>query len=298
MRNGKIATLPHIIIEELNCRLDAGQDGPALLDWLNTHPDVQQSLQEDWEGQPLTKQNLSQWRLGGYREWQLRQDLEEHAQELAEHHHDLDDDLDLQSLPGQLAAALATRYAALLNTWQGQPDADLADELRLLHSLNRDIALLQKTLHQSAQQLRQREEQEKEEAQQRKQILQDKILNPVMAARMEESMADIFGGGPAAENLARLYTAVKYDLPIPKINQPSSKSKPSASKAETPTKPKPARPAPASTAIPSPVAPSHATPPPQSEALILSNKDSLLSPLSPVPYSGCETAEIKLGKSL
>jgi hypothetical protein len=68
-RTGKIARLPKLIRDELNRRLDNGADGPELLAWLNALPEVQAVLAEKFAGRPLSKQNLSDWRLGGYAEW-------------------------------------------------------------------------------------------------------------------------------------------------------------------------------------------------------------------------------------
>lgn len=71
-RRGKIASFPAAIREELNTRLFDGQRGPVILPWLNALPEVQRILDEQWGEQPVTVQNLSEWRKGGYAEW-LRQ---------------------------------------------------------------------------------------------------------------------------------------------------------------------------------------------------------------------------------
>jgi hypothetical protein len=144
-RNGKIARLPGFVREELNTRLDDGQQGESLLDWLHGLPEVQASLEENFQGAPITKQNLSEWRKGGFREWQVRRELCHHACQLAESVLEMNMALDGASLPGALAAMLAARYAAVLNAWDGAPSEDIEAQLRLLHRLNQDIALLQRT---------------------------------------------------------------------------------------------------------------------------------------------------------
>ena len=40
-----------------------------VLDWLNGLPEVREIIEEDFGGVPVSKQNLSEWRAGGYREW-------------------------------------------------------------------------------------------------------------------------------------------------------------------------------------------------------------------------------------
>lgn len=59
-RKGKLACLPYEIREELNRRMRDGARGPALLAWL---------AQVAPQAGPVNAQNLSNWRLGGYRDW-------------------------------------------------------------------------------------------------------------------------------------------------------------------------------------------------------------------------------------
>jgi hypothetical protein len=73
-RNGKIARLPRSVREELNERLERSEESPQLLDWLNALPEVKKVLKSDFAGAPISKQNLSEWRQGGFQEWLARQD--------------------------------------------------------------------------------------------------------------------------------------------------------------------------------------------------------------------------------
>jgi hypothetical protein len=81
-RTGKIARLPRIIRDQLNQRLDDGEQGAPLVAWLNSLPEVQAVLTRDFEGKAIRQQNLSEWRKGGYRDWQAKSDLLEMAQRL------------------------------------------------------------------------------------------------------------------------------------------------------------------------------------------------------------------------
>src|SRR2546428_11367956 len=74
MKNAKIAHLPHQIREQLNHRLQNGEQTKTLLHWLNALPEVKALLEAEFGGHPLNKQTLSDWELGGFREWQNRQD--------------------------------------------------------------------------------------------------------------------------------------------------------------------------------------------------------------------------------
>ena len=72
-RKGKIARLPRYLREKLNRRLDDGEPGPQLLVWLNRCPDVQEVLEREFGGRAVSEQNLSEWRQGGFCEWQQQQ---------------------------------------------------------------------------------------------------------------------------------------------------------------------------------------------------------------------------------
>ena len=80
-RQGKIAQLPLALREEINRRIEDGKTGRDILRWLNAHPTVTQLIQPDAEGLFITDQNFSNWRAGGYADWQRRR---EHVNELRE----------------------------------------------------------------------------------------------------------------------------------------------------------------------------------------------------------------------
>src|SRR5437879_6303776 len=74
MRTGKIARLPHDIREQLNRRLQDGEQGKSILKWLNALPEVKTVLKTEFEGRPIAPCNLTEWKDGGFRDWQVRQD--------------------------------------------------------------------------------------------------------------------------------------------------------------------------------------------------------------------------------
>jgi hypothetical protein len=73
-RIGKIARLSHDIREQLNTRLRDGEPAQTILDWLNAIPGVQAVLDSQFDSHPISEQNLSEWRHGGFRDWLTRQD--------------------------------------------------------------------------------------------------------------------------------------------------------------------------------------------------------------------------------
>jgi len=89
-RLGKIARLPRLIREQLNERIQDGEAGPALLEWLNSLSDVREVLAREFEGKPINAPNLTAWRQGGYTDWVTQGEVLELSQRLEEEVWDID----------------------------------------------------------------------------------------------------------------------------------------------------------------------------------------------------------------
>jgi hypothetical protein len=242
-RNGKIAHLNSIIRDQLNQRLDNGEESTTLLPWLNALPAVQQSLQDHFDSAPITKQNLSEWHLGGFREWQIRHELISQAHQLSESADEMEESVETQLLAGELATMLAARYAALLNSWDGEVEAQFVEKVRLLRALNQDIALLQRTMHKASQHKREHAQAEEEREKRIIEEVKKETLAPIWAKMDQEQYEVVLGGGERARKLAEVITAVKYDLPKPegwdewkrKKDAELAKKAESKSKSQTPS---------------------------------------------------------------
>src|SRR5437667_9659731 len=79
-RNGRIARLPLAVRQELNRRLDEGEQGKKLVAWLNGLPAVQAIAATEFGGKAIREQNLSEWKQGGYRDWRAQQEALEVAE--------------------------------------------------------------------------------------------------------------------------------------------------------------------------------------------------------------------------
>jgi stress response protein YsnF len=142
-RNGKIARLPRPLRDGLNQRLARNEDGATLLDWLNAAPDVKDLLARDFAGEPISQQNLHEWRQGGFVEWQSRQDLFAEAAELTDANGEWDA-LAANDFTERLAAVLVVRYANALAGWNGGDDEAFRLKLRDLRRFNQDLAVLRR----------------------------------------------------------------------------------------------------------------------------------------------------------
>ena len=148
-RNGKIARLPREIRDELNRRLHNGEQGGPLLSWLNGLPQVRQTLVEGFGGVAISKQNLCEWRAGGFAEWQARQETLDQARELAADAQEITAATDGR-LTDHLATVLAVRYASALAGWNGEVTDEFRHKLRALRGLCQDIVELRRGDHSGA----------------------------------------------------------------------------------------------------------------------------------------------------
>ncbi len=93
--------------EELGRRMEDGQAGPELAEWLNSLPEVQAVLQEKFGGRPINEQNLSAWRLSGHVNWLRRQEARAGVAELIGDSNQMDDSVGDWSLGERLGTVLA-----------------------------------------------------------------------------------------------------------------------------------------------------------------------------------------------
>lgn len=158
-RNGKIARLPRDIRDQLNRRLDEGEPGVRLVDWLNGLEQVRQVLAQDFGGREINEQNLSEWKAGGYQDWQARQEMLAQSRELAADARELAAATEGR-LTDHLATVLAARYAGALASWDGEVTEEFRRKLRALRGLCQDIVELRRGDHSGARLALERERQE------------------------------------------------------------------------------------------------------------------------------------------
>ena len=164
-RNGKIARLPTAVRQELNRRLDEGEQGKKLVAWLNGLPEVQAILAAEFGGKPIREQNLSEWKQGGYRDWVAKQEALEIAERLGEDATEWNAE-GRAPLTGTLTLWLVARYAVATRR---VAETGGREGWRLLREMCGDIVELRKGDH-SAERLqieRERLELEKEQSEKR-----------------------------------------------------------------------------------------------------------------------------------
>jgi hypothetical protein len=146
--NGKIGRLPGAIRDQLNRRLQNGENGRRLVDWLNSLPEVQKVMAAEFEGKPVREQNLSEWRNNGYKKWLLQQEALDMARQLASDVGELQPS-GAPPLADQMAVWLTARYlVAVQKLAEKSQDGEL--DLKVLRELCHDVVALRRGEHSGA----------------------------------------------------------------------------------------------------------------------------------------------------
>lgn len=217
-RNGKLARLPHAVREELNRRLRDGEPGGPLLEWLNAREDVQAVLREHFDGQPVNKQNLSDWRLGGHRDWLRHQESLALVQALAEQGEELVVAARGEAVSDRLAAVLAVELAREVGqVLDGVTDP--AERSRQLAQLRRELAELRRDDHRAArlrlerwEQVRQDEEREQAANEKELREIKERTKGLLWSVVELGPLAKLYGGGERGREWAARVLENRYDL--------------------------------------------------------------------------------------
>jgi len=123
-RTGKIARLPHAVREALNERLRDGQAEGEILPWLNSLPEARGVLQRHFDGSPISGQNLSRWRCGGYEGWLANQQAREAIATMSAACRNISRE-ERDDLTDRLALVLTARMVVELRKFDEMPEGPL-----------------------------------------------------------------------------------------------------------------------------------------------------------------------------
>jgi hypothetical protein len=98
-------------LNDLGRRIENGEQGKELVEWLNGLPAVQDVLAEQFAARPINEQNLSEWKQGGCPDWLRRQETRSLASKLTDQSDDLDEAADGQAISDCLAGLLGVELA-------------------------------------------------------------------------------------------------------------------------------------------------------------------------------------------
>jgi len=135
--------LPGAVRSRLNQQLAEGVSGVKLVEWLNSLPEVRKVLRENFDGRAINEVNLSEWKGGGFADWQMQQELMASARAMAEDGTNMKAELE-GVLTEHLSLVVAARYAQLLRGWNGEADEGFMKQLKALRMLCQDVSVLRR----------------------------------------------------------------------------------------------------------------------------------------------------------
>jgi len=147
-RNGKIARLPYALRMQVNERLENGLPGIEIVKWLNKQWEAQQVLANYFGKSPISEQNLTEWKLGGFLEWQKRREAMEVTRELADQVEETAESAG-GPLSDKVAALLTMKYLDMVKALNAVSGAKPEDWQRI-RELCSDLVALRKGDHSAA----------------------------------------------------------------------------------------------------------------------------------------------------
>jgi hypothetical protein len=134
--------------EQLDRRLDHGEKGRRLVEWLNSLPGVQAVVAAEFGGKAIPEQNISEWRKTGYKKWLRQQEALDMARQLAADTGELQP-AGAPPLTDQMAVWLAARYLIAIRKL-GETSDGAEPDLKVLREFCHDVVALRRGDHSAA----------------------------------------------------------------------------------------------------------------------------------------------------
>lgn len=222
---GKIGRLPKSTRDCLGERIENGESGQKLVEWLNSLNIVKETLKEHFDGRPITEQNISDWRRNGHQLWLRHQETKRFAASITEQSEDLDEAADGHELSDRFATVLATEIARLgQSLLEQEPDPE--KRWQRLCAINRELSQLRRDDHRALRTLIRRQQWtrqvEREDTESEKQIdkeHRERLCAPLWAQLQLNSYAELFGGGERGKDIAAFILEMSNNLPAGKLGR-------------------------------------------------------------------------------
>jgi hypothetical protein len=217
-RNGKIARLPRDVRDELNRRLEDGEQGKQLVEWLNARPEVQALLQAGFDGRAISEQNLSEWKQGGYRDWLKQQERRELVRQVTGDAEELDADAGGVEVSSRVSVVLAAELAQAAQELLDET-TDHPERWERLQEVLAELASLRREDHKAGRLQLERERWEKEQAKAKAKNDAASAFLPLALWMLQYQLAATFKGSDCVSPVSAAELAESMLLSVP-VAQP------------------------------------------------------------------------------
>lgn len=241
---GKIGRLPLSIREQLDSRIEDGEPGKKLVKWLNSEPDALKVLQVQFEGRPITEQNLSEWKQTGHQDWVRHEESCSLVSQLNEQVDDLDSVADGTKISDLLAGVFEAELIGVIGArLQKENDPEkrwtiICEMLPRLSQLRRDDHRAVRAFIERDRWNRQSDREDEEDAERKKQANKKQLIEMVCAPMEDRITAQIHGGGKYGKRMAEMLHRIHFDLPLDDLLGKKSPRKTCSKRNPTKIKPK------------------------------------------------------------
>lgn len=150
-RTGKIARLSDSLRGALNHKIRDGHAGVDIVAWLNEQAETKEILARNFGGRPVSEQNLTNWKAGGYLEWERHMETREWVTDLVGESNGREGEAENGRARGSVADWLAAPLAVELARGLKQITADrglsTTERLDAILAISRATAQLRRTDH-------------------------------------------------------------------------------------------------------------------------------------------------------
>ena len=222
-RTSKIARLPKALRHQLSQRIEDGQPGTDLVQWLNNLPEVRKITADQFNGSLISEQNLSDWKSSGHQDWLRRQEAREAALQLLTSAEDLDleDTGQQRRLLDNFAAVLAVEMSRMAMTLL-EKETDPEKKWKRLCEINTQLSKLRRD-HDRATRAKVTQEkwnaeagrQKWEEERQAREAEKQRLLTRLQECeKIDYNSRFKFESSNQGRQKAELYYRLKCDLPV------------------------------------------------------------------------------------
>ncbi len=237
---GKIARLPFNIRNQLNERLRNGEQGKDLVAWLNGMWVVKQVLDEEFDGRPISEQNLSGWKQREHQQWLKREEQRRSFRGFLDEAEEFEEELDGTSLTDRLTEMATLAVARLLQTELKAEEKGPKHRAAVVELL-RELGRLREGDHEMERLRLQRErwdiERKRHSDEDRNQEVAERkahLCGRIFAGLCRKTLVEALGGGEVAEKAVDLLNFIENDIPLPKQSRKKSLKVTSPSDSPTP----------------------------------------------------------------
>ena len=139
----KIARLPKSLRHQLGLRIEDNHPGVDLVQWLNSLPEVQKIVADQFNGSPISEQNICDWKSSGHLDWLRHEQAREAAVHLLETGDDLHQAAAERSFSDCFAAILTVHLSQVALALMDK-ETDLQKKWQLVCQMNRELSRLRR----------------------------------------------------------------------------------------------------------------------------------------------------------